>query len=63
VEGKETLSGFQINSNGERMYFYYHQQKDLMAALLAVNFKNIQVYKIPLRIGEEHTVLIAQRRI
>jgi len=45
------------------MYFYYHQQKDLMAALLAVNFKNIAVYKIPFRIGEEHTVLIAQRGI
>jgi len=63
VEGKEALSGFQTNSNGERMFFYYHKQKDLMVALLAVNFKNIQVHKIPFRIGEEHTVLIAQRGI
>lgn len=63
VEGKEELSGFQINSNGERMFFYYHQQKDLMTELIAENFKNIQVHKIMYRIGEEHTVLIAQRGI
>lgn len=47
VPGKYKNSGFQSNSQGDRMYFYYHEQAKLKAKLEELNFTILNEVDIP----------------
>lgn len=59
VEGVSELSGFQVNSKGNRMYFYYHSKDDIINALLDFGFHIVKTIHIKQQNQEKQTVLIA----
>jgi 2-polyprenyl-3-methyl-5-hydroxy-6-metoxy-1,4-benzoquinol methylase len=65
VEGDPNNSGFQVGSNGDRIYFYYHSLKNLEQLLLDNCFEPFNVFKINYDKGEGnieiHTILIAKK--
>jgi len=63
VEGTTDKSGFQTNSKGNRMYFYYHQLEDLQELLGDCNFELTQTFYITQEKQEKQTVLIAQLQL
>lgn len=66
VEGKAELSGFQTNSKGDRVYFYYHPLESLKRILALHNFdvsKHFEIdYEKSNQQKEIHTVIIAQKK-
>lgn len=66
VEGNAELSGFQTNSTGDRIYFYYHPLESLKKILAKHNFnisKQVEIdYEKSNQQKEIHTVLLAQKK-
>jgi 2-polyprenyl-3-methyl-5-hydroxy-6-metoxy-1,4-benzoquinol methylase len=67
VEGDPDNSGFQVSSNGERSFFYFHTLDGLMATLSDNMFDELSIFKVEYKkSGDEreiHTILTAKRKI
>jgi SAM-dependent methyltransferase len=66
VEGDPNKSGFQISSNGDRSYFYYHNLDELKAQLLDNKFVELDTFTVNYRKSdgetEMHTVITTRKR-
>ncbi len=66
VEGDTCKSDFQVNSNGYRIYFYYHNLNKLEAQLLENSFEKLKIFKVDYKKSEKehevHIVLIAKKK-
>ncbi|WP_242087389.1 class I SAM-dependent methyltransferase [Aestuariivivens sediminis] len=64
VEGDPDKSGFKEGHSG-RVFFYYHQLKDLMKPLVQVKFSEIKTSQVAYNISESefelHTILTARK--
>lgn len=65
VAGDPALSGFQINSEGKRSYFYYHSMATLKQSLMSTGFALLNVLEVAYPKSavdsEIHTIVIAQK--
>lgn len=65
VEGNPDESDYQINSSGERMFFYFHDLDELTEQLINNDFEVIQNFKVEYKkSGNEkdfHTILLAKK--
>ena len=65
VPGDENKSGYQTGSSGDKVYFYYHSEENILEALKHSEFKVLKQFSIPYERAngdkEEHLVLIAQK--
>jgi 2-polyprenyl-3-methyl-5-hydroxy-6-metoxy-1,4-benzoquinol methylase len=65
VEGEESKSGFIKNSVGDRVYFYYHELKNILNSLLKNNFVEPAILNIQYPKSEDnfeiHTAIIAKK--
>jgi len=65
VEGEKEKSGYQTNSQGDRMYFYYHPIESIADALALEYFKVQRLYHKNYLKGdgthETHTIIIAKK--
>ncbi|WP_316806507.1 class I SAM-dependent methyltransferase [Pedobacter agri] len=66
VEGEPNKSGFQIASNGERSFFYFHHLNDLKEQLTAHKYGDFHVLKVEYRRTvaetEIHTIITAKKK-
>ncbi len=66
VEGLPNESKFQVRSNGDRIYFYYHNLEKLKAKLIDKEFKEIKIFKVDYKKSETekeiHTILTAKKK-
>ncbi len=66
VSGAYTQSGFQVNSQGDRMYFYYHEENEFIDELKSLQFHILHQFHIPYSKPdgpqEIHTVLICKKQ-
>lgn len=64
VEGEYSQSGFQYGSSGDKTYFYYHQEENLLSNLKENGFETIGIeYKQYKKSDgtETHTILLAKK--
>ncbi len=65
VEGYSEKSGFKTGSNGDRVYFYYHDVDMLKDQLIKSSFKEIKQFNVEYKKTETekemHTILIAKK--
>lgn len=65
VEGTAAQSGYQTNSQGDRMYFQYHTPAHITQQLLTNGFEQPDVLKVPYQKSdgtmEEHTVVVVRK--
>lgn len=65
VEGDPSISDFQVGSNGDRSYFYYHNLDKLKAQLKANSFEVLKIFKVEYKKSETerdiHTILTARK--
>jgi ubiquinone/menaquinone biosynthesis C-methylase UbiE len=65
VEGEEDKSGYQSNSKGDRIYFYYHLLESIADSLRILYFKVLRVFHINYPKGdgtnEIHTIIVARK--
>lgn len=65
VEGNAIQSGFKSNSEGDQVYFHYHQLATLKAEMLRLGFKEPQIFEVdfPRSASEKeiHTIMIAEK--
>lgn len=65
VEGNPNDSGFMTNSNGDRVYFQYHELTTLQTSLNANGFENIEVFKVAYKKSaieiDVHTIVTAKK--
>ncbi len=63
VAGNPNDSGYKTGSNGDKMYFNYHNLKDIKSNLLKNNFRIVEQIEVNYPINnidfETHTILIA----
>ena len=66
VEGEPSKSDFQIGSNGDRSYFYFHNLNDLKTQLFENNFDEFKIFKLDYKKSETeidiHTILTARKK-
>lgn len=66
VEGEPSNSHFQIGSNGNRSYFYFHTLEDLKTLLIENNFSDLKTVKVDYKRSdtqtEIHTILTAMKK-
>lgn len=64
VDGQPERSGYKVGPEG-RVYFHYHDLKDVEAHLLEANFQELRAFHVPYRISvsehEMHTILTARK--
>jgi len=65
VEGDPSKSDFQVNSSGERIFFYFHNLDDLKTQLVEHKFQDITTVKVEYKktesVTETHTILTAKK--
>ncbi len=65
VDGDPSISHYQTNKSGDRVYFNYHREDHLMSKLKECLFDGIKSFKVEYNNSgnkiETHTVLIGQR--
>lgn len=65
VEGDPDKSGFQTGSSGDRVYFYFHRQDEIIKELSKNGFEEIKVFKAEFKKAENekdiHTILTAKK--
>lgn len=66
VEGDPSQSHFQMDNNGYRSYFYFHDLNDLQTQLINNKFDNIKKFRIEYEKSDTendiHTILIARKK-
>ena len=66
VEGDPNKSDFQVGSNGDRSYFYYHSLDKLKAQLKDNSFEKLKIFKVEYKKSEAevniHTILTARKK-
>mgnify|MGYP003149785561 CR=1 FL=1 len=65
VEGDPKKSDYQVNNNGDRVYFYFYQLDTIKKLLTDNNFVAIKVFYVEYKKSETgkdiHTILIAKK--
>lgn len=65
VEGDAMQSGFKSNSQGDQVYFHYHQLAVLKADILKLGFKEPQIFMVDFPRSatekEVHTIMITEK--
>lgn len=65
VDGNPEKSGFQTSATGDRVYFYYHEETNLLSSLLSNGFETLKKFEIEYknRLGaiELHHIIVARR--
>ena len=64
VEGDPKNSHFQVGSNGNRIFFYFHDLEELTEQLYMNNFDEVKIFKVEYERtkSEIHTILTAKKR-
>ncbi len=66
VPGEADKSDYQTGSTGDKVYFYYHSEENILEALMNSEFTLLKRFVIPYERAngdkEEHLVLIAQKQ-
>jgi len=66
MSGTEEQSGYQTGSSGDRVYFYYHPEENILRQLENSGFEVLKRFLIPFErangMKEEHLVLIASKQ-
>jgi len=66
VKGDYSKSDFQVGSNGDRSYFYYHTLNDLNTQLAENNFEEDIIFNVEYKKTENdidiHTIIIAKKK-
>jgi cyclopropane fatty-acyl-phospholipid synthase-like methyltransferase len=66
IEGDPLKSNYQIDSNGNRSYFYFHNFDDLKIKLLESNFNELTILKVEYKKSENeidiHTILTVRKK-
>ncbi|PXX24294.1 trans-aconitate 2-methyltransferase [Arenibacter sp. ARW7G5Y1] len=66
VEGDSNKSGFKVGSNGDRVYFHYHNLDALKKLLTQNAFQEPEVYHVDYQrteaLIEKHTILISSKK-
>lgn len=67
VEGDPDKSDFQVGSSGDRVYFYYHNLKELKMKLIDAGLESIEVFRITYKKSQNdkeiHTILTAKKKM
>ncbi len=67
VEGDPNKSSFQIVSNGDRSYFYYHNLAQLKSQLSLNSFEDFKTFKVTYQKSDKlkdiHTIVAARKKI
>lgn len=65
VEGDPIKSDFQVSSNGDRSYFYFHNLDDLKSILSKSKFYELKTFRVEYKNSENeidvHTILTAKK--
>jgi 2-polyprenyl-3-methyl-5-hydroxy-6-metoxy-1,4-benzoquinol methylase len=66
VEGDPNKSDFQVSSSGDRVYFHFHNIKDLTEQLIENKFDEIKIFNMKYEKSESeiemHTILTAKKK-
>lgn len=66
VEGDPIKSDFQVSSDGDRSFFYFHNLEDLKKKLIESNFHELNTFKVEYKKSENeidiHTILTAKKK-
>lgn len=65
VEGDYKNSGFQVGSNGNRVYFYYHDLNNIELLLKGNGFEMVKLFYVNFKKADQndevHTIIIAKK--
>lgn len=66
VEGDPNNSNFQVNINGDRTYFYFHDLETLTEQLYKNDFNEVRIFKVEYKRTENendiHTIITAKKK-
>ncbi len=64
VEGDPNNSNFQVDNNGDRIYFYFHNPEVLTDQLYKNNFYDVRIFKVEYKRTEIeiHTIITARKK-